>query len=325
MMEVPPGCLEFDADLSALLDDELEPERAEAVRAHVSACGRCTARLRSLSAADDALREIAVPDVPDAWAARVRAAEAASRRAPRRRVAPGRAVQAAGALAAALVALLVLPPLLREAPESGAPLVAGGALEVPIPRTVPRDRPAPLPGDRLRGASAPPGFDPADSSEQQLASAAAMLVAAASDEDLALAHALAEARVEAPSDLALIEQLAPLAAPEQVAGRRGQRTARSRELEADLEALPPDQRRELRAAVSELDPGARLALREQLLVASPEERQRLVEQLTRLRGLSPDERRALRERLGRLRADPERLERWLTLTPEQRDQLRAPD
>ena len=58
-------CSTTSSELSALLDDELLPERAAAVRAHVAGCSRCRADLQALESVRRALRTGVAGDVPD--------------------------------------------------------------------------------------------------------------------------------------------------------------------------------------------------------------------------------------------------------------------
>ena len=171
MPEAATGCDQFEADLSALLDDELTPERAAEVRDHSRACQGCRERLARLARVDAALSRATALAVPASLRARLEArlasaheSDTKSRRTPRagapRPVWRGRA---AGVLAAAAagVALylavatreparpeaepspvqiarpLVEPP--REAPQQVA--------KHPAPaRSAPAAPPAPVPG-----------------------------------------------------------------------------------------------------------------------------------------------------------------------------------
>lgn len=58
-------CSTTSAELSALLDDELQPERAREVQAHVAGCPRCRAELESLESVRRALRTGVAGEVPD--------------------------------------------------------------------------------------------------------------------------------------------------------------------------------------------------------------------------------------------------------------------
>jgi anti-sigma factor RsiW len=66
---LPKDCLPFEEDLSALIDEELAPEREAEVRAHVDACSRCAARLGELCNVDLELAGLA-PPAPSADLAR---------------------------------------------------------------------------------------------------------------------------------------------------------------------------------------------------------------------------------------------------------------
>ena len=58
-------CSTTSAELSALLDGELQPDRAEEVRAHVATCARCRAELDALESVRRTLRTGVADDVPD--------------------------------------------------------------------------------------------------------------------------------------------------------------------------------------------------------------------------------------------------------------------
>ena len=133
---------EIDEKLSALLDGELSPAEAEALRAEVARSPELAARLAALAAVDDGLRALPGPRVPAELRARVerqlrveRSAHprepAAARRAPPRAAPRGGAipdilrstavrgrrrwvVAAVAVAAAAALVLLALPPLGRE-------------------------------------------------------------------------------------------------------------------------------------------------------------------------------------------------------------------
>lgn len=125
MSEIAQNCAPFEADLSALLDGELDAPRAAAVQAHADACHDCARRLTALRAVDGELRRVAAVPVDPARIDAMRSALAASRgaephaaarapiaarRAPsrRRRWLPPVALTATAAAAAAL--LLTLRP-----------------------------------------------------------------------------------------------------------------------------------------------------------------------------------------------------------------------
>jgi anti-sigma factor RsiW len=64
--ELPEACLGLDEDLSALIDEELSPEREAEVRAHLDTCDRCALRLQELCNVDLELAGLAQPAVsPD--------------------------------------------------------------------------------------------------------------------------------------------------------------------------------------------------------------------------------------------------------------------
>ena len=124
------GCLEFEADLSALLDGELSPERAALVRAHTGSCERCRAQLAQLARLDALLVGVPAPAVPASLRPRLEARLAvanesgpcarASAPRPPRRAWRGRAAGAAAALAAGVTFYLAVAS--REpAPQQGEP------------------------------------------------------------------------------------------------------------------------------------------------------------------------------------------------------------
>ena len=57
------GCPAFEADLSALLDEELAPERAAELRAHLETCDHCARRLEELCNVDLVLASLPAPEV----------------------------------------------------------------------------------------------------------------------------------------------------------------------------------------------------------------------------------------------------------------------
>jgi anti-sigma factor RsiW len=63
MPELAAICREIDADLSALIDAELAPEREAELRVHLDDCDRCAQRLQDLCNVDLALADLAVPRV----------------------------------------------------------------------------------------------------------------------------------------------------------------------------------------------------------------------------------------------------------------------
>jgi anti-sigma factor RsiW len=64
MSNILERCAPYEADLSALVDGELAPEREAEVRAHLGGCAECSERLEALCDVDLALASIAVPPVP---------------------------------------------------------------------------------------------------------------------------------------------------------------------------------------------------------------------------------------------------------------------
>ena len=169
MVETPTGCQGFEADLSALLDGELAPERAAELRAHIGACPGCRARLAELARVDTALSAAVLPAVPGSLRARLDARLASTGRGDtpvrrsRRVDAPRRAWRgrAAGALAAAAAGVaLYLAFATREParPETApAPPQVARPLEA-APREVPREAPqavAKLPAPALPAPAVP--------------------------------------------------------------------------------------------------------------------------------------------------------------------------
>jgi len=66
-------CHGFEEDLSALLDDELAPERAAELRAHVAACASCRELLGRLARVDSSLSGAPARPVPASLRARFEA------------------------------------------------------------------------------------------------------------------------------------------------------------------------------------------------------------------------------------------------------------
>jgi anti-sigma factor RsiW len=99
------SCHGFEEDLSALLDDELRPERAAELRDHVAVCADCRERLARFARVDSALSGAPAPAVPASLRARLERRLASERRAAaepaRAPAAPSRgARRAVGAMAA---------------------------------------------------------------------------------------------------------------------------------------------------------------------------------------------------------------------------------
>lgn len=197
----PTFCPEYDEDLSALLDGELSPTRAEEVRAHVAVCARCAARLAAFARVDSALsRSAAAQSLPAGLEARLRQRigvggtgravspepRARGKLAPRR---PRRWAAWAGAAAAACAALALLV-LLRPGRETALPAPAELA-QAPAARA-----PSPTPSRVDEAAPAePPDADLADASEDDLSLA------------LELSQLGGEDVHQAVSDLDLIQNL----------------------------------------------------------------------------------------------------------------------
>jgi anti-sigma factor RsiW len=213
MSGLPAGCTPFDADLSALIDQELEPLRRAELQTHLDACARCRQRLGALGRVDEGLRELAArplaADLDERLRRHVvaehRPARSGRRRGPLRRVRWGRrsalAVTAAAGLA---LATLWLPRLLWQVPPGGAaPGQAVARLEPPAGKgTV---------SERGEGASvAQPALSSADELEPPpgVELELALVLEGSSEEEIELALGLQQlADVEAADDLELIEAL----------------------------------------------------------------------------------------------------------------------
>ena len=171
MNEVPAGCLPFDEDLSALLDEELSTEREVEVREHLAGCARCAQRLEALCDVDLTLASLPAPQVPADLGARLAArlaAEARPEPAPvarlrpraapaRRRLAARPAIWLAAAAAAALAVWVAVT-----GQDAVAPPAPVAVTPPPPPRELPPSPPTPEPG-RLVAAEepAPPPRPPA--------------------------------------------------------------------------------------------------------------------------------------------------------------------
>ena len=213
---MPTDCQEFEAELSALLDDELSPERAALLRTHIASCERCRAQLAQLARLDSLLAGAPAPAVPASLRARLDVRLAAANgsgpgvrvsvsRAPRRAW-RGRSAAAAAAIAAGLALYLAVAS--REpAPRQGEPMPPRVArpLAEPMPaapQLAKRDTPArertpaapapvaPLTPRRERVAKSPAAPEP-PASRPLLAgperAAASVDLEAVPDEDLDLA------------------------------------------------------------------------------------------------------------------------------------------
>ncbi|MCL6551865.1 MAG: zf-HC2 domain-containing protein [Firmicutes bacterium] len=93
--------------LSAYLDEELRPEEAAAVRAHLAACAPCAAELEELRATRALLRRLPAPQVPAGFLDDLRARLAAEGTG-RRAWWPPVLVARPAVLVAAVVAVLIL-------------------------------------------------------------------------------------------------------------------------------------------------------------------------------------------------------------------------
>jgi anti-sigma factor RsiW len=252
MSEIAERCAPFEADLSALLDDQLDATRAGDVQAHAESCRDCALRLAALRAVDGELRRAAaVPVDPvriealrSALASRLRAEASGDVRAPiARRAAPHRrrwlapvALIATAAAAAAL--LLVMRP--------NAPVVAPASEVVVTPQAAQKSR------------------SDAEVAARELAAGIDTPIGAntPSDEVTPTATQRESASGEALDPMAAFAELPP------------QTRERLREKLATLE---PEERSELLL---------RLSQRQQL---SPQQRSELRESLSRLGVLSPEE------------------------------------
>lgn len=128
MPEVPEACLAIEEELSALLDEDLEPGREAELRAHLDDCDRCTRRLEELCNVDLALASLPVSAVPDDLAQRLaarldreRAPAAGGRTAPP----PRRRLVGLALAAAAAVALAIWVSLPDDEPGEALPSLAG--------------------------------------------------------------------------------------------------------------------------------------------------------------------------------------------------------
>ncbi len=199
MSNILETCARYEADLSALVDGELAPEREAEVRAHLGGCAACSECLEALCDVDLALASIIVPPVPaglraqlaeriarDAAAPEVRDA---SRPAPVRPQAPRRPAAAAArrprrwlsrpALAAALAAAAALALyLVVTGVDSFLPLETP-APELPIAESVPERAAA-----SVEIAEAAP-VQPPEATRPEVAPTADPL-SGASEEDLAV-------------------------------------------------------------------------------------------------------------------------------------------
>jgi anti-sigma factor RsiW len=129
MAELPSGCRSIDADLSALIDEELAPRREAELRAHLEGCARCTRSLEELCNADLALASLRAPEPSADLRARLerRLAEAARPRSGAPPPRPRRWLARPALAAAAAALVLMLYATLR----SGAP---PGPVAEPAPR-----------------------------------------------------------------------------------------------------------------------------------------------------------------------------------------------
>ena len=185
MSEIAERCAPFEADLSALLDGQLDAPRAGEVQAHAESCRDCARRLGALRAVDGELRDLAaapadpvrIDALRSALASRLREDAGGLAQAPVARRAPPRRRRwlAPVALAASAAALLLVmrpdAPVVAPAGEASvapqraaksfadAAAAAGklkAGLDTPIGASAPSEEaPAaapqpPRPGDTLR-------------------------------------------------------------------------------------------------------------------------------------------------------------------------------
>lgn len=124
MTDATRPCAEYEADLSAFLDGEIEAPREALLRAHLESCAACARSAHTLRDADEALRALPSREVPTDLRARLQArieAEsaassdvratprvAAPARRPRRRTLAQPAALLAVAAAAALALYLMV-------------------------------------------------------------------------------------------------------------------------------------------------------------------------------------------------------------------------
>jgi hypothetical protein len=124
----PPGAHPDDETLSAELDGDLEPQRAEALRAHLAECATCRDRRAQLAAVVAGLAELGrVEPERDLWPA-IAAGRPAPRRGWRERLRRWWLAPAAAAVGAAAALLLVWWLGGPAAPEGGGPAGPGRAL-----------------------------------------------------------------------------------------------------------------------------------------------------------------------------------------------------
>jgi anti-sigma factor RsiW len=222
MAELSPACREFDEDLSALIDEELDAAREAAVRAHVDGCDRCAARLQALCDVDLELAGLGQPEVPgdlgQRLAARIandpgappmdkdaatpfRRPRTDTPRQPRRGL--GRTLGALAAVAAAVVLAVVL---WSRRPSEVTPegLVARSTPEEPRPETAPA---APAPAEGGETIAATP--------EAATPQPAAVDLDAVPDEDLAVVLDLDTMEdLDVIANLELLERLVEMEAVE---------------------------------------------------------------------------------------------------------------
>jgi len=230
MTEIPARCIEWDEDLSALVDEELSAEREAELRAHIDSCERCTRRLQELCDVDLSLASLPALEVPGDLAARLAArievsqpaasvAEVSAAMPSRPRTAPpaprrrATAVRLAAMAAAAAALLLAVWVAVRgpEAPEPVPPLARAAAPE-PRDAATPLEEIAPEPEasstQQQLGRDEPaPQEQPTAEPPIQLAEAGLPELADLHEEDVAMLIALEAIELEAAEDFDVIANL----------------------------------------------------------------------------------------------------------------------
>lgn len=257
MSEIAERCAPFAADLSALIDGQLDAPRAGEVQAHAESCRDCARRLAALRAVDGELRRVAaakadpvrIEALRSALASRLREQESRDARPPIARRAPlhRRRWLAPVALTATAAAAVVLLFVMR--PSS--PVVAPASEVVVAPQAAQTSRAdAEVAARELAaGIDAPIGANTPP------------------DEVTPSASQLEGASGEALDPMAVLAELPP---------QTGEK------LREKLATLAPEERSQLLSRLShrqQLSPQQRSELREslsQLGVLSPEEQERIL-------------------------------------------------
>ncbi len=159
---------ELEAQLSALLDGELSPEEAAALRTEIARSPELAERFAALAEVDHELRALPARAVPSALRARV-ARRVASERMPPRRARRWLGA-AALAAAAAVLALLALPRMRSDQtqvagteplPSPQAPLATLPPV-APVAPPTPEPAPAPAPRVQIAEQAPPPALEDAE-------------------------------------------------------------------------------------------------------------------------------------------------------------------